>query len=181
MRSIANYAFIDGQNLHKGIKELGWSLDYRRFRTYLKEKYDVEKAFIVMGYIATNAELYTALQNYGFILIFKPILKYKDGTVKGNCDADLVLNTMIRLHECEKIVIVSGDGDFYCLVKYLREQNKLRVLLVPDQCNYSALLKSAGAEKMTSISEQRGKLEYKKGPREDETSRSTFRDNARII
>src|SRR3989344_1046741 len=140
-KSMGNYAFIDGQNLHKGIKEQGWTLDYRKFRAYLSKKYDVEKAFIVMGYIPSNTDLYTALQNYGFILIFKPILRYKDGMIKGNCDADLVLNTMIRLQEFEQAVIVAGDGDYYCLIKYLQDLDKLKMVLVPNEHAYSALLK----------------------------------------
>ena len=40
--------------------------------------------------------MYTRLQEEGFILVFKPTLKYKDGTVKGNCDAELVLQAMIE-------------------------------------------------------------------------------------
>ena len=160
-----NYAFIDGQNVHKAIKSLGWDLDYRKFRIYLSEKYGVSKAFIVMGYVPTNADLYAALQNYGYILIFKPILKNKDGSVKGNCDADLVLHTMLKISEYTQAVIVSGDGDFHSLVKHLREHNKLRVLLVPNQGRYSVLLNSAAADKIAFISAQRNKLEYKKAPR----------------
>jgi len=177
--SVTNYAFIDGQNLHKGIQELGWSLDYRRFRIYLKEKYDVGKTFIVMGYVATNAELYTALQNYGYTLIFKPILTYKDGKVKGNCDADLVLNVMTRIGEFEQAVIVSGDGDFYCLIKYLNDRSKLRMILVPDENSYSALLKSFAAGRLAGINVQRKKLEYRKTPRKDGTVRSAFRGDTR--
>jgi len=33
-----NYAFIDSNNLNLGIQSLGWKLDFRRFRRYLKEK-----------------------------------------------------------------------------------------------------------------------------------------------
>ena len=141
---------------------MGWSLDYRRFRKYLEEKYDVSQAFIVMGYIATNAALYTALQSYGFVLIFKPTLQYKDGKVKGNCDADLVLNVMIRLQEFEKAVIVSGDGDFYCLVKYLHDQGKLRMILVPNEDDYSALLKPYANGLLAGVDVQRRKLEFMK-------------------
>ena len=32
-----NYAFIDSQNLHLGIKGLGWILDFQKFRIYLKQ------------------------------------------------------------------------------------------------------------------------------------------------
>ena len=38
-----NYAFIDAQNLHMAISQLGWKIDYKRFRTYLREHYDVKK------------------------------------------------------------------------------------------------------------------------------------------
>ena len=41
-----NYAFIDSQNLNMGIKELGWKLDWKRFRIYLKEKYSVSTAHL---------------------------------------------------------------------------------------------------------------------------------------
>lgn len=46
-----NYAFIDCQNLYFGIKELGWQLDWKRFRIYLKDKYKVTQAFICIGYL----------------------------------------------------------------------------------------------------------------------------------
>ncbi|MDP2790072.1 MAG: NYN domain-containing protein [bacterium] len=90
-----NFAFIDSQNVNLGIRELGWRLDFKRFRVYLKEKYDVERAYIFIGYMPENQKLYTRLQEFGYILIHKPILRYKDGTVKGNCDAELVLQAMI--------------------------------------------------------------------------------------
>ena len=44
------YAFIDSQNLNLGIRSLGWNLDFKRFRVYLKDKYDVKKAFLFIGY-----------------------------------------------------------------------------------------------------------------------------------
>ena len=77
-----NYAFIDSQNLNLAIRDLGWHLNSHRFRVYLREKYSVEKAFLFIGYIEGNNNLYTSLQEAGFILIFKPTLKYKDGKTK---------------------------------------------------------------------------------------------------
>ena len=79
-----NYAFIDSQNLNLGIQELGWKLDFRKFRIYLKEKYGVTKAYLFIGFISENQNLYRALQEYGYVLIFKPIMKIDDDTVKGN-------------------------------------------------------------------------------------------------
>ena len=68
-----NYAFIDGANLHRGVKGLGWELDYRKFRVWLKEKYSVSKAYIFIGLISEKKDLYAYLQEVGYILIFKEI------------------------------------------------------------------------------------------------------------
>ena len=58
-----NYAFIDSQNLNLSIQSLGWHLDFARFRIYLREKYKVEKAFLFIGYVEGNEDLYNFLQN----------------------------------------------------------------------------------------------------------------------
>lgn len=168
-----NYAFIDSQNLNLAIRDLGWRLDFCKFRIYLKDKYAVEKAYLFIGYLPQNTDLYAYLQEAGFICIFRPTLTYKDGTTKGNCDAELVLQAMIEFGNYNKAIIVSGDGDFQCLAKYLHEQGKLGVLLVPDQKKFSALLKfDIFKPYHRFVGDLRKKLEYhpkKKNPRKDET------------
>jgi hypothetical protein len=96
------YAFIDSQNLHLGVKSQGWDLDWRKFRQYLRNKYNVVRAYVFIGQLAGNESLYTYLQECGYILVFKPTLELSDGTVKGNVDAELVLHTMIHLRDCLK-------------------------------------------------------------------------------
>jgi uncharacterized LabA/DUF88 family protein len=158
-----NYAFIDSQNLYLSVKNQGWKIDFAKFRIFLKEKYAVKKAYLFMGYISDNQRIYKKLQEDGFVLIFKPTLFKRDGTTKGNCDAELVLHTMIEYLNYEKAVLVSGDGDFFCLAQYLKETKKLKSLLVPDQNKYSALLKriNSSEEKFLSfLSEEKSKIEY---------------------
>ena len=156
-----NYAFIDSQNLNLAIQEQGWVLDFKRFRKYLEDKYKVVKAFIFIGYVATNESLYTSLQEYGYILIFKPTLTLPDGRVKGNIDAELVLHTMIEYPNYDKAVIVTGDGDFYCLIDYLKKQNKLERLVIPNRYKYSSLLRKF-AKDMVFMNALKSKLGYKK-------------------
>lgn len=164
-KPLKNYAFIDAQNVNLGIQELGWKLDWRKFRIYLKEKYGVETAYIFIGYLEENQDLYLSLQKSGFILIFKDILKNKDGFVKGNCDAELVLQAMIDYEKYERAVIVSGDGDFACLVRHFRKQEKLEKVLVPNFKKYSALLKKAAAnEYLDGLNNLKQKLSYEKHP-----------------
>lgn len=143
-----NFAFIDAQNVHLGIKSLGWELDWGRFRVYLRDKYKVAEAYLFIGYLLDNQKLYTHLQKCGFILIFKPLVFNKDGSVKGNCDADLVLHTILKINEYEKAVIVSSDGDFYSLVKHLYEHGKLEMVLSAYVKTCSKLLRKEAKEKI---------------------------------
>ncbi|MDP3795063.1 MAG: NYN domain-containing protein [bacterium] len=156
-----NYAFVDSQNLNLAVRQQGWILDFGRFRRYLKEKYSVEKALLFIGYVPSNQELYTRLQSQGYILIFKPTLELRDKTVKGNVDAELVLHVMIEYPNYDQAIIVTGDGDFYCLVDYLNKQEKLLKLLIPDVHKYSRLLKPFAPNKIDFMNNLRNKLEYK--------------------
>jgi uncharacterized LabA/DUF88 family protein len=161
-KNLENYAFIDAQNLNLGIQGLGWKLDWNRFRCYLAEKYAVETAYLFIGYIESHQDLYQSLQKAGFILIFKKVLYYKDGTVKGNCDAELVLQAMIDFPKYTKAILITGDGDFACLARHFYKQKKLLKILVPNQEKYSALLKEIGEEYLDFMNNLETKLAYKK-------------------
>lgn len=178
------YAFIDSQNLNLAVRDQGWRIDYTRFRQYLLDKYNVQKAYMFIGYVPENAQLYNALQTAGFVCIFRPTLKYADGTVKGNCDAELVLQAMIDIEEYDVAIIVSGDGDFQCLAKYLHEVGKLGALLIPNRNKFSALLKFDFLKPYHRfVNDLQTKIEYKKkNPREDKHSkgRTSIGDKASI-
>ncbi len=138
-----NYAFIDSQNLNLGVRGLGWRLDFGKFRRYLKDKLRVTEAIIFIGYVPQYQRLYNYLKRTGYTIIFKPITRGPNGTVKGNVDAELVLHTMYHLCEksFDKAVIVTGDGDFRCLVDHLVKVDRLAKLIVPNQYRYSSLLR----------------------------------------
>lgn len=79
--------------------------------------------------------------------------------MKGNVDAELVLHTMIEWNNYDKAVIITGDGDFHCLVEYLKKKEKLKKLLIPNRHKYSALLRKFATD-MAFIDGLRDKLEY---------------------
>ena len=159
-KKIKIYAFIDSQNLNLGVKSLGWNLDFQKFRIFLSDKYLVSKAFLFIGYIPTNQNLYTQLQKDDYIVIFKPVLetrvKGKTVRIKGNVDAELVLHAMIEFSNYKQAVIVSGDGDFHCLIKYLESKEKLGKVIAPNR-KYSSLLREFSAH-IVSINLFRDKL-----------------------
>lgn len=158
MKSTANnYAFIDSQNLNLSIRDQGWKLDFARFHSYLQDRFEITKVFLFIGFMPNNQQLYTYLQKLNYILVFKPTLELPNKTVKGNVDADLVLHTMIEYQNYRQAVIVTGDGDFYCLLEYLHTNQKLRRLVVPNKFKYSSLLK-AFHEHTTFLNGTREKL-----------------------
>lgn len=143
-----NYAFIDSQNLNLGIKSLGWSVDMKKFRIFLKDKYKINKAFLFIGYIPEYNNFYKQLKSFGYTLIYKPTVKQK-GLIKGNCDAELVMHCILEKDNFNHAMIISGDGDFHCLIEYLLDQKKLLKVAIPCKKRYSSLLKKIQYTKKT--------------------------------
>lgn len=156
-----NFAYIDGANLDKALRDLGWKLSYRRFRVWLKEKYGITRAYIFLGLVPKHKDLYTNLQESGFTLVFKEISYDEDGKVKGNCDADLVLKATIDYFEkkFDKVVLVSSDGDYASLVKFLKEKNAFHTIISPgNKCSF--LLRKLNTP-LIYLDTQKEKLKYR--------------------
>ena len=98
------------------------------------------------------------MQQMGFIVILKPTMELPSGAVKGNVDAELVLHTMIEYKNYSRAIIVTGDGDFFCLVEYLAKKGKLLHLFTPNKY-YSRLYKQFSSF-IVRIDQLRRSLEY---------------------
>jgi uncharacterized LabA/DUF88 family protein len=174
-----NYAYIDGANLYKGVKELGWIIDYKKLRVWLGEKYGVKKAYIFLGFISANTYLYRDLQNFGYTIVFKPTIPFGDGEIKGNCDAELVLQAVSDMYEKENenAVIITGDGDFACLINFLKEKNRFETLISPNHKKASVLLRQAVSGNIFFVERFKERLEYKKNKRKE---KAPLRDGTRM-
>jgi uncharacterized LabA/DUF88 family protein len=113
--------------------------------------------------VDSNSDLYRSLQMAGYILVFKPTFRNVEGNIKGNCDAESVLQAMIDLENYENAIIVTGDGDFYCLVNHLKKIGKFRCFIAPNRIKCSHLLNKAAGSRIVYLDDLRNKLEYKKG------------------
>lgn len=180
------YAFIDSQNLNLGTQRMGWKLDWRRFRQYLADKHGVTKAYMFIGYMSENEQMYEYMHELGYLVVLKPTIDVslhhdsnektegrpndkadhpnKAGDdkekpiIKGNVDAELVLYAMKELANYSQAIIVSGDGDFFSLAEYLEEQGKLAHILTPNW-QYSSLLKVFD-DKIIRLDQLRRQLAY---------------------
>ena len=174
------YAFIDSQNLNLGTQKVGWKMDWKKLHEYLKTQHGVTRAYLFIGYMQANEAMYEGLHDMGFSIVLKPTVTMNNPTeddkkeksephkeipapppptIKGNVDAELVLYAMKEMPNYSKAIIVSGDGDFYCLAEYLAGKGRLKHIMTPNRF-YSSLLKPYEAY-IIRIDELRRELAYK--------------------
>lgn len=147
-----NYAYIDNQNLYLATKhsEPSWNVDMRRLYVYLKEKYKVGIAYLFMGaYEKEYTSRYEMFKSFGYKLIFREHAEGLASPKKGNVDTDIVFQLMYDTYYFEdlhKVVLISGDGDYFKTVRYLATINKLEKVLLPSHKNASSLYKKLSWE-----------------------------------
>jgi uncharacterized LabA/DUF88 family protein len=147
MKQEQNIAFIDGQNLYRGtiLTNPKWKVDLLRFREYLTKKYNVQKAYYFLGFLDEDYQgLYDEIQEAGFIIKFREHNSAMIGKKKGNVDSDIIFDVMKRIYKKEffdKIVLVSGDGDYKMLVDFLIEEGRFKKILFPNKNFASSLYK----------------------------------------
>lgn len=137
-----------------------WKMDFLKFREYLRDKFAIDRAIIFIWYIAENESFYTRLRDFGFEMIFKQTLTQWE-VVKGNVDAELVMHASLMIDEYYGAVLVTGDGDFLCLVEELIRRSKLLRILTPNDQTFSQLYKPH-LSYILPLTKVREKLEHKK-------------------
>lgn len=178
------YAFIDSQNLNVGTQRIGWKMDWKKFRQLLQDKYGVTQAYMFIGYMPEFEDLYLQMHEAGYKVVLKTTYdmtrphpemqpdaekkpkaagekkdEEEEKHIKGNIDADLVLWAMKEKDNYSKAILVSGDGDFYSLVEYLDQHNKLQHILTPNQ--YYSSLYNAYEKYVVRLDSFRNELAYR--------------------
>jgi uncharacterized LabA/DUF88 family protein len=167
MKKERNIVFIDGQNLHLWTTSENWKVDFKRFRVYLKEKFNADEVYIFLWFVNEDHQnMYRKIQKSWFILEFRDHNSNMLWKKKWNVDVDIVFQIMHRLLEeddFDKIVLVTWDWDYIKLVRYLIEKERLKKILFPNKM-FSSLYRKVQPEYGLNLSlkEIRKKFEFKK-------------------
>ena len=139
--------YIDGNNLYRSAKGLGFEIDYKKFRGWLRQKYNPELVYLFIGLVPERVKFYEYLQRCGYILVFKQTVSIGE-KIKGNCDAELVLKTTSDFYNksFSKCILITGDGDFGCLVEFLKENNSMVGIIAPNENKCSILLRNKNVD-----------------------------------
>ena len=156
--------YIDGNNLYRSAKELGFEIDYKKFRGWLRQKYNPAIVYLFIGLVPERVEFYEHLQSCGYILVFKQTVSVGE-KVKGNCDAELVLKATSDFYEksFSSCILITGDGDFGCLVEFLKGKKSMSQIIAPDKKKCSFLLRNKNTE-ITFLNEHYHKFSTKIKP-----------------
>jgi len=96
-----------------------------------------------------RVHFYSKLQEFGYKLYLKPVKLYvqDDGTTKkkANCDVEMTFYLMKEKNNFNRAIILSGDGDFLPVLKYLREDGKEIIILARGSRTAKEIKKFAGS------------------------------------
>jgi uncharacterized LabA/DUF88 family protein len=97
-----------------------------------------------------RVHFYLKLKTFGYELILKPVKTYEDEdgnpTRKANCDVDMAFRLMLEQSAFDRAVVLSGDGDFLPVLKYLRQSGKKVYILARSPRTAKEIKKFAASE-----------------------------------
>lgn len=161
------YVFIDAANIIYGCNDAGWKMDFEKLIGYLKTRYGATRVLYYAGLDNDNKKqllFYELLQRFNYELKLVPVKTYNSGKRRGDVDARLTFEAMKHLNEFDEAIFLTGDGDYFWLLKYLLEKNKKIKLLAHRQSTAKELKKLFGGA-FTDISRLKAILEFQEKQR----------------
>ena len=112
--------FVDVQNIYYTTRDtFKRSFNYRRFWNQIESEDEIIKAnaYAIDRGDEGQQKFQYALQAIGFNVKLKPYISRVDGSAKGDWDVGITIDILESAEEVEKIILLSGDGDFDLVVR----------------------------------------------------------------
>ena len=119
--------FVDIQNIYYTTRDtFGRSFNYKNFWNQIESKNKIiaANAYAIDRQDNKQQKFQYALQTIGFNVKLKPYISRSDGSTKGDWDVGITIDILESAQEVEKIILLSGDGDFDVLVKRVIDKYK---------------------------------------------------------
>ena len=117
--------FVDVQNIYYTTKQaFSRSFNYRTFWQELSYQGDiaVANAYAIESKLDGQRKFQDALRHIGFEVKLKPYIQRKDGSAKGDWDVGITIDIMEESEHLDKVILLSGDGDFELLMKKIKQK-----------------------------------------------------------
>lgn len=146
-----------------GVETYGYKYDYlkndcvpiekleKRLAEYIKtegKKLNEAKLLLLSKHLG-RIRFYLKLQKFGYSLYLKPVkLYYQDNGAtqrKANCDVEMAFYLMKEKDSFDNVVVLSGDGDFLPVLKYLKDVGKQVIVLARGERTAREIKQFAGS------------------------------------
>lgn len=134
--------FVDVQNIYYTTKEhYNLNFNYKIFIEYISESHEIIKAiaYAINKNDPKQKQFQRTLESFGFEVKLKPFIKRGDGSAKGDWDVGITIDILEYAPVYEKIILLSGDGDFDLLIKKIIDK-------------YGVIVEVFGVKELTSDS-----------------------------
>tara|TARA_B100001250_G_C19404398_1_gene616169 strand:- start:138 stop:608 length:471 start_codon:yes stop_codon:yes gene_type:complete len=112
--------FVDIQNIYYTTRDrFNRSFDYKRFWKKIEYTGNIvtANAYAIDKGDDRQQKFQYALGSIGFSVKLKPYISRVDGSAKGDWDVGITIDILDSAQEVDKIILLSGDGDFDLLVR----------------------------------------------------------------
>ncbi|MGR5221535.1 NYN domain-containing protein [Vibrio parahaemolyticus] len=131
MESVA--IFVDVQNVYYTTRQaFGQRFDYNALWAHLSEQFqiDIARAYAISSTDPKQRQFHHILRGIGFDVQLKPFIQRSDGSAKGDWDVGLALDVYDLASDVDRVILVSGDGDFQVLVERIQQRFGTKVSVV---------------------------------------------------
>jgi uncharacterized LabA/DUF88 family protein len=163
-----SYIFIDASNIHYYLKDAGWKIDWIKFQNHYNSAFQDPYFYYYEGIRSKGVyfdlhpdhglqdfntarkrkqNYFKFLRQHDYRVRHKPVTRVYDNTSgqfkhKCNFDVELTIDAIDNINNYDVFSLVSGDGDFEKLVRYLKGKNKKTIVIAPKD-RFSGNLKKA--------------------------------------
>ncbi len=112
--------FVDVQNIYYTTRDtFKRSFNYKSFWTEIESNDEIiiANAYAIDKGDNKQQKFQYALRTIGFKVKLKPYISRVDGSTKGDWDVGITIDILDSAKKAEKIILLSGDGDFDLLVQ----------------------------------------------------------------
>lgn len=122
--------FVDVQNIYYTCRDAyERQFNYRKFWQLLSEQGDIQiaNAYAIHRGDDKQLKFQNALKHIGFTVKLKPYIQRADGSAKGDWDVGICIDVLDAAKEVDKVVLLSGDGDFDLLLERIKRKDNVIV------------------------------------------------------
>jgi uncharacterized LabA/DUF88 family protein len=115
--------YIDAANILLSANNLDIQLDVFRLFQYLKDVFRSDKIVYFTGNFKSKQKYFQDIKDFGVEIVFKEIYN-EENKAKANCDVEIAHRITYDIDHrlVERVILLSGDGDFVHLADFAQVQ-----------------------------------------------------------